>query len=213
MARRRDTSPSDLLHNRGYALGQLLSQVFHPIPVNIATFGVAGYFGVANHMMGLAWAGLCVVAAVLPPTLFYLVRLRQGVYGDEDISDRRQRNELYLVGFVWSLVITIVLAMIGAPRAILAVMLLALAMGLIGGVVNLFWKISVHSASIAALATVALLYSPSLGIALWLCALAVGWARVRTGNHTPMQVLAGFLSAAIVVLAVFQLLGRVGSVP
>jgi membrane-associated phospholipid phosphatase len=28
---------------------------------------------------------------------------------------------------------------------------------------------------------------------------------VRTGNHTPLQVLAGFLSAAIIVLAVFRL--------
>jgi membrane-associated phospholipid phosphatase len=210
MTRQRDTTPPGLLDNRGYALGQLLSQVFHPIVVNIATFLIAGYFGLANHTVGLAWAGLCVAAAVLPPTLFYLVRLRQGAYGDEDISVRQQRNELYLVGFLWSLVVTIALTLIGAPRAILAVMLVALAMGLIGGVINLFWKISVHSASIAALATVALLYWRGLGLALWVCALAVGWARVRTGNHTPMQVLAGFLSAAMVVLAVFQLVGGRG---
>jgi membrane-associated phospholipid phosphatase len=86
-------------------------------------------------------------------------------------------------------------------------MIMVLALGLIGGVINLFWKISVHAASIASLATVALLYSRNLGIALWVCALAVGWARVRTGNHTPLQVLAGFLCAATVVLIVFQLVG------
>jgi membrane-associated phospholipid phosphatase len=33
---------------------------------------------------------------------------------------------------------------------------------------------------------------------------------VRTGNHTPLQVLAGFLSASIVVLVVFQLVGASG---
>jgi len=67
-----------------------------------------------------------------------------------------------------------------------------------------------HSASIAATATVALLFWQGLGLLLWLCALAVGWARVRTGNHTPLQVLAGFLSALIVVLVVFQLVGVSG---
>jgi membrane-associated phospholipid phosphatase len=84
-------------------------------------------------------------------------------------------------------------------------MLAALALGLIGGLINLLWKISVHAASIASVATIALLYSRDLGIGLWVCALAVGWARVRTGNHTPMQVLAGFLLAVTMVLVVFQL--------
>jgi len=210
MARHRDTTPPDLLEDRSYALGQLLSQVFHPIAMNIVTFLVAGYFGLADHAAGLVWAGLCILAAVLPPTIFYRVRLRQGAYGDEDISIRQQRNELYLVGFVWALIVVIALILLGAPRSLLAVMLVGLGLGLIGGTINLFWKISVHSASIATTATVALLYSRGLGLALWVCALAVGWARVRTGNHTPLQVLAGFLSAAMVVLVVFQLVGASG---
>jgi membrane-associated phospholipid phosphatase len=89
-------------------------------------------------------------------------------------------------------------------------MFCALALGLIGGVVNLFWKISAHSTAVASAATIALLYSPALGIVLWVCALLVGWARVRTRNHTPMQVLAGFCSATVVVLVVFQLFGATG---
>ena len=86
-------------------------------------------------------------------------------------------------------------------------MLTVLALGLVGGAINLFWKISVHAASIASLATIALLYSRNLGVALWICALVVGWARVRTGNHTPLQVLAGFLCAATIVLGIFQIFG------
>jgi membrane-associated phospholipid phosphatase len=196
-----------MIDDRGFALGRLISQVFHPILINILTFVVVGYFGLANPALGLAWSGLCVLVAVLPPTLFYIVRRRQGAYGDEDVSIRQQRNELYLVGFVWTMIATVGLVAVGLPRPHLALMIMVLALGLIGGVINLFWKISVHAASIASLATVALLYSRNLGIALWVCALAVGWARVRTGNHTPLQVLAGFLCAATVVLIVFQLVG------
>jgi membrane-associated phospholipid phosphatase len=210
MAQHRNATPTDLIENRSYALGRLLSRLFHPILMNVLTFLIAGYYGLADHMAGLAWAGACILALVLPPTIFYRVRLRQGAYGDEDISIRHQRNELYLFGFVWVLVATAALIPLGIPAPLLAVIVVALVLGIVAGIVNLFWKISVHAAAIGTLATVALLQMRSLGIALWICALAVGWARVRTHNHTPLQVLAGFLIAATTVLAVFQLFGAQG---
>jgi membrane-associated phospholipid phosphatase len=178
--------------------------------MNVLTFLIVGYFGLENRASGLAWAGACVLALVLPPTLFYTIRLRQGAYGDEDVSIRQQRNELYLFGFVWVLLATAALIPLGVPAPLLAVIVTALVIGVIAGIVNLFWKISVHATAIGTLATVALLQMRSLGIALWICALAVGWARVRTHNHTPLQVLAGFLAAATTVLAVFQLFGAQG---
>ena len=207
MAHHRDTTPAQMMVDRGYTFGRLISQVFHPILMNILTFLVVGYYGLANPAAGLAWSGLCVLVAVFPPTLFYIARRRQGAYGDEDVSIRQQRNELYLVGFVWALIATVALVALGLPRPHMAIMLTVLGLGVIGGAINLFWKISVHSASVALLATIALLYSRNLGVALWVCALVVGWARVRTGNHTPLQVLAAFLCAAMVALVVFQLVG------
>lgn len=207
MAHRRDTTPAQMIDDRGYAFGRLVSQVFHPILMNILAFVVVGYYGLDSPAAGLAWSGLCVLVAVLPPTLFYMVRRRQGAYGDEDVSIRQQRNELYLVGFVWALIATVALVALGLPRPHLAIMLTALGLGLVGGVINLFWKISVHAASMASLATIALIYSRNLGVALWVCALVVGWARVRTGNHTPLQVLAGFVCAATIVLGIFQIVG------
>lgn len=211
MAQRHTISPNtfaaDDIQDRGYAVGRLLSQIFHPILLNIATFLIVGYYTLATHAAGLEWAGLCILVQVLPPTVFFFIRLRQGAYSDEDISVRQQRNEMYMFGFVWVLIAAALLAWLGAPTPLIAVMIAELALGLIGGVINLFWKISVHAAAIASTATIALLYSRTLGILLWLCALAVGWARVRTGNHTLMQVLAGFGCAAGVVLIVFRVIG------
>jgi membrane-associated phospholipid phosphatase len=192
---------------RGYALGRVLSQIFHPILLNIASFLIVGYASLATLASGLRWAGICILTLILPPTAFYYTRLRQGVYSDEDISVREQRNELYLFGFTWVLIATAGLGLVGAPRPFLALMISALTLGLIGGFVNLFWKISAHATAIASVATIGLIYWRPLGIALWACAVLVGWARVRTNNHTPLQVLAGFVSAAAVILAVFELVG------
>ena len=196
--------------SRSYALGRVISQIFHPILLNIASFLIVGYMSLSTHASGLRWAGVCILALILPPTGFYYMRLRQGVYSDEDVSEREQRNELYLFGFIWVLIATAALGLLGVPRPFIALMICALALGVIGGVVNLFWKISAHATAIASTATIALLYWPPLGVALWACAVLVGWARVRTHNHTPMQVLAGFASAATVIVAVFELIGARG---
>jgi membrane-associated phospholipid phosphatase len=205
-----DTYDSDVLDGRGYALARLISQLFHPILLNIISFLIVGYAALRTHTEGLKWSGICILTLVLPPTIFYYFRLRQGAYADEDVSVREQRNELYLFGFSWVLIATPILAYLGAPRPFLALMICALALGLINGGINLFWKISAHATAIASTATIALLYLPSLGAALWACALAVGWARVRTRNHTPMQVLGGFCSAVAVILVVFQVAGARG---
>lgn len=185
------------------ALARRLSQIFHPILMNLASFLIVGFAAPDARAAGIAWTLICGLAMIVPPTLFYYIRQRQGVYSDKDVSIRQQRNELYLVGFIWVLIASSGLALLGAPRPFLALMICALALGLIGGLINLFWKISAHGTAIASAATVGLLYWQPLGWLLWLCALAVGWARVRTHNHTPLQVLAGMGSATLVVLLAF----------
>jgi len=205
-----DAYESEALDGRSYTLARVLSQIFHPILLNISSFLLVGYAALSTPAEGLKWAGICILVLVLPPTIFYTIRLRQGVYADEDVSVREQRNELYLFGLIWALIAIALLSYFGAPQPFIALLICALLFALINGGINLFWKISGHATAIAATATIALLYSPPLGAILWACALLVGWARVRTRNHTPMQVLAGFCAAAGVVLGVFQVFGARG---
>lgn len=192
-------------HNsRSYALGLLLSRIFHPIFLNVLMFLVVGFYTASAHLWGILWAFACIFAMVVPTTLFFRWRFRQGAYTDEDVSQRHQRTELYLFGVLNVVVSTIILQAFGLPRPFLALLVAALLIGLLGVTINAFWKISVHAGSVASAATVASLYAPELGVVLWLGTLAVGWARVRTGNHSPMQVVAGALLSASVVLLVFR---------
>lgn len=203
----RHNAPSGLVaeqDSRSYTFGLLLSRVFHPIFLNVLTFLLVGYHATATHLRGVLWAFACIAAMTVPTTLFFRYRFRQGAYTDEDISRRDQRTELYLFGMANVLISTAILQFVGLPRPLLALLIAALLIGLFGVTINLFWKISVHAGSVASAATVASLYTPELGVALWLGALAVGWARVRTGNHTLMQVVAGTLLSSAVVLLVFR---------
>src|SRR3954453_260578 len=115
----RDTYKPEKLDGRSYTLARLLSQIFHPILLNISAFLIVGYAALSTPAAGLKWAGICILVLVLPPTIFYTIRLRQGAYADEAVSVREQRNELYLFGVIWALIATALLAYFGAPRPFL----------------------------------------------------------------------------------------------
>lgn len=191
------------LPGRGYTIAHYISRVFHPILLSVISILIVGMLSVVPAKTGAAWSGLTIALQIIPPTIFFTIRLRQGIYSDEDISVRQQRNELYLFGMINIVVVTLILYLLHAPTPLIALILSAGLINIIGFVINLFWKISIHSAGIGSCATVATLYSPPLGAFFWASAFALGWARVRTRNHTPMQVIAGLALSAVCVLAVF----------
>jgi membrane-associated phospholipid phosphatase len=194
-----------IAERRRLALARLLSIIFNPLFAGIATYLVVGLFLPGGLVVGLGWAGLALVVQVLPPMTYYLVRLRQGAFSDPDVSVRQERNELYVFGTVSVLLTIAALRAVGAPVPLLALALGTLAVAVVCGLVNLVWKISMHAAGMGSLATVALLHAPALGAMLWATAALVGWARVRTRNHTPRQVIAGFAVAALVMSGAFAL--------
>jgi membrane-associated phospholipid phosphatase len=192
---------------RGYAVARTISQVLHPVILGLLSLLIVGLLGVQPPREGLLWALLCAALQVLPPTIFFTVRMRQGAYSDGDVSVRSQRNELYLFSIVNVVVGLVVLRVLRAPAPILAMVTAAAVLSLVAWAINMFWKISVHASTMGSTATLAALYSEPLGLALWLCALALGWARVRTRNHTPMQVVAGLILATLGVVGSFMAYG------
>lgn len=192
---------------RGYALARVISQVFHPVLLSVINVFLVGLFAVPGTLIGLGWSALSVALQIIPGTAFFMIRLRQGAYSDEDVSVRQQRNELYLFSMVTVLVGLLVFVLLGAPRPFVALFCTVAVVNATCWLINLFWKISVHAVGVAGTAFLASIYSPGLGMLLWGGALAVGWARVRTRNHTPAQVGAGFVLAVVAMLGVFALFG------
>jgi membrane-associated phospholipid phosphatase len=125
--------------------------------------------------------------------------VRRGHLSDHHIGERRQRAKPLLLGLLSVIVGLVVLAVAGAPRELVAAVVVMFVVGLLVTAVNLGWKISVHAAASAASITVlVLIFGPPLLVA-YLMPAAVGWSRVQLRDHTTAQVLAG--AAAGVVLS------------
>jgi hypothetical protein len=193
---------------RSYALAQRISHVFHPVFLATASCFMVGYGALPQQRwLGLFWALCSMVMLILPGVVFFHIRMRQGAYTDTDVSVRHQRNELYIFCGMVLLVNLALLLLLGAPFDFVALLVGVLLLSVIGWGINLFWKISVHASSISSCATLSMIYMLPLSLLLWPCVLLVGWARVRTCNHTPGQVAAGSALAAVCIWSVFWLFG------
>lgn len=194
---------------RSHELAELLSQIFHPLTLSMVNVVLVSFLVDAPWYIAIGWGLLAIVLQVTPSLLFFTIRLRQGAYSDKDVSVRQQRTELYLFSFATLGLNLVVFWLVGVPIPYIALVLGALVVSVVSFVINLFWKISVHASCVASTAVLGLLLSPVLGLLLWVCAFAVGWARVRTRNHTPLQVVAGYVVATIGVWGTMAAFGLV----
>lgn len=190
-----------------YRIGRWLSQIFHPITNGIMSFLIVGALAddfVAGRLAGLGWALASIALLILPPTLYFYFRLFRGHYSDDDISQRQQRTGLYIFSLGSVMLASLALYGLSVPTVFLRLIGASLGILVACMLINFVWKVSVHSASIATLATLSAVFRPWLGIIFWLVAIALGWARIRTGNHTVGQVLAGW---AIAIASIMLALG------
>jgi membrane-associated phospholipid phosphatase len=186
-----------------YRIGRFLSQIFHPIVNGSASFLVVGALAsefAEQRWRGVGWALLCIALLVTPTTVFFYYRMARGAFSDDDVSLRQQRNGLYVFALGSIVLTTLALYALSVPAIFLRLIGAAIGIILVCMLVNFVWKISVHSATIATLAMLSTKLLPPLGICLWIAAIAVGWARIRTGNHTLAQVVAGWTVAVAGVL-------------
>ena len=181
---------TELLAPANLAVAQVLLVAWHSVP------GVAG----------LGWGLLAATFCGLLPAGIVLVGVRSRRWTDRHLRSRQQRPVPLLAGIASFLAGLAVLVVLGAPQQLVALVVAMLA-GLVATlVVTLWWKLSMHAAAASGtVAILALTFGPALTLAVPLVAV-VAWSRVRLGDHTPAQTMAGTVLGALVGTTVFIIL-------
>ncbi|SCL59543.1 PAP2 superfamily protein [Micromonospora citrea] len=191
---------------RTLRIARLVTELTAPaVLVSLLTVAVGWHSARGVH--GLAWGLLATLFVSGIPFAYIVGGVRRGRFTDHHVGVREQRRVPLLFGLCSVAAGLALLAVLGAPRPVLALA----AAGLVGLVVAVavshWWKMSIHSA--VAAGTVVVLVS-TFGAALLATApllVLVGWSRVRLRDHTVPQVLAGGLLGALVAGFVFAVLG------
>ena len=183
-----------------------LTEMFAPAVLVAVLPLVIGVHAGRSVGSGLAWGLFASLFVGVIPYGIILYGVLRGRLSDRHIGVREQRTKPLALGLVSVLVGIVLLVALEAPRELTALVVAMFVGGLVATVINHFWKLSVH-ASVAAGTTLVLLLSfgPAL-LATAVVVAAVGWSRVRLGDHTPWQVVAGTVIGAIVSGVVFGLL-------
>ncbi len=187
-------------------LAQALSWIFHPFVISVPTLWYAAYAMTHDAGTSAQWTGFFIVIVILPAIVFIAFRVRRGHYTDVDVSVRQHRFGLYLFGGGCFVLGTVLFAMLGAPRILVASLLAALVALAMGTLITTRTKASVHAGVTAGCAAVLLFVSLPLALLVCVAALTVGWARIYLHQHTATQVILGWAIALVSVAIVFPLL-------
>jgi hypothetical protein len=135
--------------------------------------------------MAVLWGAIAALSASALPYALILGGVRRGRLTDKNITLRAQRIRFGLVAITSILVGLVLLAVFGAPAAMVALQA-SIAVGVAcGWVITRWWKISVHAAIAAGAATVlVVVFGPAL-LVVWPLVAVIGWSRVQVGDHTP----------------------------
>jgi hypothetical protein len=191
--------------SHGTGLARAVTELLAPANLAVGQLLLVGWHSTAGPA-GLAWGLLAATFCGLLPYGIVIAGVHHRRWTDRHLRLRRQRPAPFLAAIASVLAGLALLLALDAPRQLVALvvaMLTGLATTL---VVTLWWKLSVHTA--AAAGTVAIL-ALTFGLTLTLTFPAVAlvaWARVRLGDHTPAQTLAGAALGGLIATTVFILL-------
>lgn len=187
------------------SLARAVTEILAPANLAVAQLLLVSWY----TSPGIAWLGWGLLAATfcgLIPYGIVIAGVHRHRWSDRHLRVRQQRRTPFLIAIASVLIGLALLLVLHAPQQLIA-LVVAMLTGLAATMlVTLSWKVSVHTA--AASGTVAILvltFGAPLILALPAVAL-VAWSRIRLGDHTPAQTLAGAVLGGLVATMVFILL-------
>jgi membrane-associated phospholipid phosphatase len=203
----RPASPSEAPRRAaGQPVAALVNEAFAPAPTVAVLLLVVAWHSATSVTSALWWALLAVFFSSAIPFLYILSQVRRRRLTDRHVRERRQRPVPLLVAIASVLVGLVLLASLGAPRELVALVAAGAAGLVVCTAITFFWKLSIHAGVAAGTVVIlVLVFGPVLLVLAPLVAL-VGWARVAVGAHRPAEVVAGGLVGAAVAATVFPLL-------
>ena len=192
---------------------RLMSMIFTPfyLPiVGLIALFIFSYMSLLPMMYKLVMLAMVYLLTVMAPSLLiHLYRLCQG-WTSHELGRKERRLVPYIISIVCYFACFFWMEYRNTPRVISIIVVVALTIQMVCALINVWWKISTHTAAIGGVAGGLVSYSIAFSFnpLWWLCVVlilagAVGTARMILRQHSLSQVVTGFLvgvACAILVI-------------
>ncbi len=188
-------------------IAKLTSKTLNPLVVSLALILLLSLKSTFSIADAVKWSLISIAISILPVFAVVIYLVRQQRLESPFIITRRQRTKIYLLAGVCAGIGFIILFYLGAPPELVATFVAGFSAVVVFMGVNLFWKISLHTALItASVAVLIILYGSMAAVMVVLVPLIV-WSRIALKHHSLAQAAAGALLATLIVVVVFYLFG------
>ena len=170
-----------------------VSNILAPVAISGPFIVLVALYHAHSLLAAMFYAGVTLFFLSFGPMVYILIGVRLGKLSDADVSYRTERTGPFLFGIVSITVGLITLMTIHGPKNLETVLMSTAVSGVIMMVTTLWWKISIHSSSLAGAATMLTALYGAMMLPAFLLLPLVGWSRVVLGRHTVAQVVAGSL--------------------
>lgn len=191
---------------------RIMSMIFTPfyLPiVGLIALFIFSYMSLLPMMYKLVMLTMVYLLTVVAPSLLiHLYRLCQG-WTSHELGRKERRLVPYIISIVCYFACFFWMEYRNTPRVISIIVVVALTIQMVCALINIWWKISTHTAAIGGVAGGLISYSIAFSFnpLWWLCfvlilAGAVGTARMILRQHSLSQVIGGFLVGAACAILV-----------
>ncbi|MEX1051852.1 MAG: hypothetical protein WEC83_00475 [Patescibacteria group bacterium] len=184
------------------ALAELISTVTNPAIVFVVSLGFITYRYAETNQEFLTWTAIGTLLLVGPGIAYTLSTWRKEKRVDIDITKREDRIVPLMLASLGALFGGYLIATRLQNDNLLLMSNILVAMLVSLTIITSQWKISLHSATYAALTTLLTIFAAPYFAVLYVGLLAIGWARITLRQHTMAQVIGGSLIGVGITTAI-----------
>jgi membrane-associated phospholipid phosphatase len=173
-------------------LARMVSVVGHPM-ITIPLFVIVVLFS-KNNFKTASYLAFLIIGCIFVPVICWMyIKSKNGSYTNFDVSDRKQRNSLFLFAIPLLIIVTSILFLTHQSHNTCITLLFATFLVIISHLVNFYIKSSLHVSFTLFLAFLSIPISPIFGYSMMGFSLLIGWSRIVLKRHTLKEVIVGYL--------------------
>lgn len=194
---------------------RVLSAVFNPFylpTVGLIVLFTLSYLSLLPISYKLLVLGLVYIFTILLPTLLISLYRHHQRWTLIELGQRERRMVPYVISILSYFMCVYIMDSMHIPHFMSSILIAALIIQILCSIVNVWWKISTHTAAIGGMAGAIAAFSMIFGYnpIFWLCVVflvagVLGTCRMILRQHSLSQVVAGFMLGCIVGLLILFL--------
>jgi len=203
---------AEATRNDALRWAKLISNVFHPWAVLVPVLALAAYQTVGNPLECIKWTLVAFLPAVIFPLLYAKIKaMRLSRGGNQQKISRSlvrdKPGQLFIMTGLFGIPSALILHYLSGPNNLLTIILGIAAVMFVIALVNLTYRASFHLAMVTSMLTALWFLFGVISLVAFLLIPILGYSRYQLGEHTPTQLVTGFLIGLVVSVAIFSGLG------